>query len=662
MCGIAGFVSPPGRFAADRLGAIARAATTAIAHRGPDDSGVWLDAEAGVAFAHRRLSIIDLSAHGHQPMESSNGRQIIVYNGEIYNYRALRDELVATGCLFGGGSDTEVLLAAIDRWGVAGALNRCNGMFAFALWNRDRRELTLARDRFGQKPLYYGWLGETFAFGSELAALRRHPDFSGQIDPGVLAAYLRHGYVPAPHAIFSGLRKLPAGTVLTLSPQPAPTERLPEPEPYWRAEDVAHAGLADPFRGSEDEAVDALDTLLRDAVSECLVADVPVGAFLSGGIDSSMIVALMQAQSPQPVRTFTIGFHEAGYDEATNAKTVARHLGTDHTELYVSADEAQRVVPLLPAIYSEPFADSSQIPTYLVSQLARRNVTVSLSGDGGDELFGGYNRYVWTERIRRATERTPSLLRRPLARAVRAVPPQQWDRLFRLASSLLPPGLNVQQPGGKLHKLASIVDADSPEEMYWRLISLVQCPSDLLVAGNEAATLMSRRDAWPGAGSFTQQLMLLDAKTYLADDILVKLDRATMAVGLEGRVPLLDHRIMALAWQFPESWKLHDGTGKRILRRVLERYVPPTMFDRPKAGFAAPIGSWLRGGLREWAEDLLAEPHLREAGFFMPARIAMLWREHQDATRDRTNELWPVLMFEAWRRYGGGAPVTATDR
>jgi asparagine synthase (glutamine-hydrolysing) len=608
-----------------------------------------VDEDAGIALGHRRLSILDLSPLGNQPMSSADGRFIIAYNGEIYNFPDLRTELASMGHSFRSQSDTEVLLSAISQWGVSAALERTNGMFAFALWDRETRTLYLARDRIGQKPLYYGWAGKTLVFGSELKALLSYPGFSTAVNEGAVALLLRHSAIPAPHTIYPDCWKLLPGTVLAISAGDIADRALPAPSPFWSATAAAQAGLADPLDLDDRGATDSLDNVLRDAVGACMVSDVPLGAFLSGGIDSSTVVALMQEQSDRPVKTFSIGFTEASYNEAIDAAAVAKHLGTDHTELYVTPGDAQSVIPRLPEFYDEPFADSSQIPTYLVSQLARQQVTVSLSGDGGDETFGGYNRYTWARNLNRTVGLAPRPLRR-LARCVmESIPPHKWDAAFALIAPVLPRGKRHIQAGDKLHKLAEIIDSANREEMYWRLVSQWKQPGQAIPEAVEPATLLSRRSSWPELPEFAQQIMLLDTLSYLPDDILVKLDRASMAVSLESRVPLLDHNVMEFAWRLPMHQKIRNGTGKWILRQVLSRYVPPALFERPKMGFGVPIGDWLRGDLREWAEDLLSESRLKQEGLFQTDAVRSLWRQHLRGDRNLQYQLWPVLMFEAWR-------------
>ena len=656
MCGLAGFFQTSYQGVNDLTALVSRMAN-AIAHRGPDHSGVWVDAETGIALGHRRLAILDLSLQGHQPMISPSGRYVIAFNGEVYNHRALRNELecplshdssaMEEGVVsWRGHSDTEVMLAAFERWGVEGALSHFNGMFAFALWDRQDRVLHLARDRLGEKPLYYGWMGDTFLFGSELKAMKAHPAWQGQIDRGALALYMRHTYIPAPYSIYRGIRKLLPAHVLSI-PLSAGNMGTLQSRAYWSVKAVAEAGVRHPFAGNEAEAVESLDGLLRDAVKLRMEADVPLGAFLSGGIDSSAVVALMQAQSLRPVKTFTIGFHEEGYNEAKHAMAVAKHLGTEHTELYVTAAEAMAVIPQLPEIYDEPFADSSQIPTFLVSKMTRQHVTVALSGDGGDELFGGYNRYFWGRDIWRKVGWMPKSARVTMAHALTALPTHRWDKIFSAMETILPRRLRANLPGDKLHKLAGVLACASPEAMYRGLVSFWE-PASVVLDASESPTALTDNGQWADIPDFTQRMIFLDTVSYLPDDILAKVDRASMAVSLEGRVPLLDHRVAEFAWTLPLDMKIRGGQGKWPVRQVLYKYVPRELIERPKMGFGVPIDVWLRGPLREWAESLLDDTRLKKEGFLNSSVVREKWNEHLLGSRNWSSQLWTVLMFQAW--------------
>ncbi|MBM3509207.1 MAG: asparagine synthase (glutamine-hydrolyzing) [Alphaproteobacteria bacterium] len=642
MCGLTGFIDLQHRRDGGALGRLVQAMTTTLAHRGPDGSDTWIDEASGVALGHRRLSIIDLSDAGRQPMTSADGRLVIVFNGCVYNFAELRTELVARGHRFRGHSDTEVILEAMAAWGIETAVARFVGMFAIALWDKAAHRLSLIRDRLGIKPLYYGRVGGAFVFGSELRALEAYPEFAGELDRDALALYAARGCIPAPWTVYRGLRKLPPGTILTFEPA---WSDVPEPRPYWTLRSVVEAGRATPYRGSFAAAVDELDGLLREAVRCRLVADVPLGVFLSGGIDSSLVAALVQQEGGKPAETFTIGFADQGYDEATDAKAVARHLGTHHHELYVAPDDARAVIPKLAAIYDEPFADSSQIPTYLVAKLARSRVTVTLSGDGGDEVFGGYNRYVWNRRIAARVGHWTPASKRLVARALLGPSPAAWDRLF----ALLPRGLRQRNPGDKLHKLARVLGADDAGAMYQGVVDHWPPGTRIVRGGRAPADPVTDRGRWLATDDMVDQMMYLDAITYLPDDILTKVDRATMAVGLEARVPYLDHRVVAWAWRLPQAFKIADGRGKQPLRHVLARYVPPALFERPKMGFAVPLHEWLRGPLRDWAANLLAPRRLVEEGVFDADPIQAAWRDHLSGRRNRQHELWNVLMFQAWR-------------
>ena len=640
MCGIAGILSPNG----GELRSIAGDMVRRIGYRGPDDSGVWCDEAAGLALGHVRLSILDLSAAGHQPMVSHTGRYVITYNGEIYNCLDLRADLEQSSYGFRGHSDTEVLLAAIEAWGIETALGRLNGMFAFAVWDRHERALTLARDRLGEKPLYYGWAGPALIFGSELKAFYGCPWFNGNIDRGALSLLLRHNCIPVPHSIYREIAKLPPASYVTVQADHVTSRQFPRMLTYW-SHKQSLGKRSDVIR-SEADAVGQLDTLLRDAIGLRMAADVPLGAFLSGGVDSSTVVALMQAQSGRPVRTFSIGFHEAGYNEAIYAKAVAQHLGTDHTELYVTAADALAVIPRLPTLYDEPFADSSQIPTVLLSQLARRHVTVALSGDGGDELFGGYNRYFWGKTLQRRIGWLPGSMRPVIVRFIRSLSPSTWRRCLRACAWS---GHAVKESVDKLYKLADMLNEGDLDDLYLGFVSHWKHPDDVIIDGKEPRTVLTDRSAWPILQDFTMRMMYLDAVTYLPDDLLVKIDRASMAVGLEARIPLLDHRLVEFAWSLPLSLKIRRASeGKWILRRLLTRYVPDRLIDRPKMGFGVPLDAWLRGPLREWVEALLNEDRLRREGYFHPEPIRRKLTEHLSGQANWHYHLWDVLMFQSW--------------
>jgi asparagine synthase (glutamine-hydrolysing) len=641
MCGITGFIDTTRSTPTDVLVNTVTRMSDQIRHRGPDDSGIWSDAEVGVALGFRRLAILDLSPTGHQPMLSADGRFVIIFNGEIYNYATLRDDLFALGHRFLGTSDTEIMLAAIQQWGLNAAVQRFNGMFAFALWDKHAQTLSLVRDRLGIKPMYYGWSGKSLLFGSELKALRAYPGFDGQVNRDALTLLLRSSYIPAPYTIYRGIFKLPPACILTTHLDQAIASA--QPVAYWSAQDAMRNGLANPFQGDENEAIETLETNLTRSIGLRMIADVPLGAFLSGGIDSSTIVALMQKQSSHPVRTFTIGFNESGFDEAGYAKAIARHLGTSHTELYVSPAEARAVIPRLASLYDEPFADPSQIPTFLVSELARQHVTVSLSGDGGDELFGGYNRYLWVERIWRRTNSIPPSLRKAIAQGLGLLQPQAWARMNRLTS------LNLPNPADKAQKLAGVLTAASPDAIYNDLVSHWKNPNNIVIDGQEPPTAFSDRANWAEAASITERMMALDQITYLSDDVLAKVDRASMGTSLEVRAPFIDdHETVEFAWRLPLNMKIRNGQGKWILRQILGRHVPQEMFDRPKMGFGVPIDTWLRGPLRTWSESLLDEKRLLREGYFHPEEIRSKWQQHLAGIKNWQYDLWNVLMFQAW--------------
>lgn len=644
MCGLTGFLNlAPTYYPGGDLSILRRMAESIIS-RGPDDIGIWTD-DSQISLAHRRLSVTDLSLAGHQPMISSGERYVIAFNGEIYNHADLRKELDSLKVNnWRGYSDTETLLASIEIWGLEKALQRSIGMFAFALWDRNFKTLFLARDRLGEKPLYYGWQKtenkSVFLFGSELKALKVHPLFYGKVDRGSLSLLLRHSYIPAPYSIYQGIFKLEPGSLLSVS--------LNKPDPviskYWDPIEVAMAAKAMPFSGSPLQAVDELEKLAKSAVHQQMMADVPLGAFLSGGVDSSTIVALMQAQSSQSVKTFTIGFNEEGFNEAVHAKAVAEYLGTEHTELYVSSSQAIEVIPKLPSLYCEPFADSSQIPTYLVSQLAKQKVTVSLSGDAGDELFCGYNRYKLASQLWGKLSKIPIPMRELASKLLTSISPATWDKL----GAIIPGGESYTSLGDKIHKGARVLASDDLHRLYLGMVSQITNTGHWVIGGFEPPTKLV--DNAPLLTEFNdiEQMMLLDIISYLPDDILVKVDRAAMGVSLEGRVPFLDHRIFEFAWTLPLDYKLRDGQTKWPLRQLLYRYVPKELIERPKMGFGVPIDIWLRGPLRDWAETLLSEPRLRREGYFHPEIIQAKWAEHLSGKRNWQSQLWNVLMFQAW--------------
>ncbi|MFZ4801695.1 MAG: asparagine synthase (glutamine-hydrolyzing) [Chlorobium sp.] len=645
MCGLAGCIA--GQVATSSLPwpILLQQMGDAIRHRGPDDSGVWFDEHHRVGMVHRRLSVVDLSMAGHQPMRSFCGRYVIVFNGEIYNHLALRSKLGASGAapVWRGHSDTETLLAGFVAWGVMVTLQRAVGMFAFALWDTVDRCMTLARDRFGEKPLYYGWTRDSFIFGSELKALRAYPGFDTSINRSALALYFQHCTVPAPYSIYENICKLQPGCLLTLRVQDV-AGRLVSITPYWELTNAVRQGQENLIQ-NETEAISRLDAALRESVALQAVADVPLGAFLSGGVDSSLIVALMQAQSARPVQTFTVGFDESGFDESPYALAVARHLGTQHHEIRVTADDTRAVIPLLPSLYDEPFADSSQIPTYLVCQAARQNVTVALSGDAGDELFGGYNRYFWGKRIWSRLAWLPVGLRQVLGCSIQQLPTKEWDRL----ANLLPGGYGIARLGDKAHKLAHrMKTVKCLDDLYRSLVTEWPEEAGVVKGAHRLTTLLDSTSLVQGVTEAEHRMMLWDTLTYLPDDILTKVDRAAMGVSLETRVPFLDHRVAELAWRLPLNMKIRGGEGKWALRQVLYKYVPRELIERPKAGFGIPVGQWLRGPLRDWAEALLDERRLEREGYLHPSPIREVWQQHLSGRHDWTVRLWTVLMFQAW--------------
>ncbi|MCZ4282361.1 asparagine synthase (glutamine-hydrolyzing) [Kiloniella laminariae] len=638
MCGIAGFLENAADRSDEGLSRLAMAMANALLHRGPDSGDAWAEASTGIALSHRRLAIVDLSSAGAQPMVSACGRYVLAYNGEVYNHNDIRPELEENGIKFRGHSDTEVILEGCARWGIKATVRKLIGMFAFALWDRHERRLTLVRDRLGIKPLYWAQTSKSFLFGSELKALRSHPDCPGEINRNSVAGFLRHNYIGGANSIYQGVNKLEPGWMLSVRAGEEPVL-----ERYWSLDDVVAEAQAKPFTGSDTEAVDALHDLLMDATGRRMMADVPLGAFLSGGIDSSTVVALMQAQSERAVKTFSIGFNEEGYNEARHAAEVARHLKTDHTELYVSPSEARDVIPQLPFYFDEPFSDSSQIPTYLVSKMTRGHVTVALSGDGGDELFGGYTRYFTAEKYGRSLFGQPQALRNLEAYAIRSLSPSTWDSL----SNIIPASRRPSLFGDKLYKLANLLNGER-DDFYRGLISHWHNPDDLVIGGVEPRGLVWDEAVKQRVPDFIDRMQYLDTMTYLPDDILTKVDRASMAVSLEARVPLLDHRVVDFAWRLPRHMKIRNGQGKWLLRQVLYKYVPKEMVERPKMGFGVPIDAWLRGPLREWAEELLSPAALQSTGLLESAPVQKKWQEHLSGRRNWQYLLWDVLMLQAW--------------
>ncbi len=646
MCGIVGYIDFSKQSSHDELQSCALKMAAQLRHRGPDDQGVWVDPVAGIALAHRRLSIIDCSEAGHQPMLSVCKRYVLIFNGEIYNFAEMRGQLSKCNIDFRGHSDTEVLLAAFSEWGLKKTLDHLNGMFSIALWDRRERCLHLIRDRLGKKPLYYAWMDRTFLFASELKALRAHPCFHAHVDRDALASYLRMNYVPTPNTIYQNTYKLIPASYFSV-PVNSMNKEI-KPMLYWDHHAVALKNIEQPFVGSEGEAVRRLHDLLIYSVRMRMISDVPLGAFLSGGIDSSLVVALMQEQSSQPIKTFTIGFHENHFNEANEARAVATHLGTEHTELYITPKKAIAVIPKLPDIYDEPFSDISQIPTYLVSQLARQQVTVALSGDGGDEFFGGYNRHFLVPMLWRRLRRFPYVLKFPLLKAMIAISPLHWDVFFSRIQKYFPSKFRIPNPGDKCHRLAAMLARRSPGSMYVGLVSSWENPESLMIDGEDRMRQVFNEYFSNSPLDFSHQMMYLDATTYLPDDILTKVDRASMAVSLEVRAPLLDYRIAELAWQFNLSSKIQKNKGKQLLRQVLSRYVPSALIDRPKMGFGVPIGEWLRGPLKPWAEGLLSDQRLRHDGFFDVAEVRKKWLQHQNGQYNWQCCLWNLLMFQLW--------------
>ena len=646
MCGINGFYSNSSL----TFDNVILKMNSAISHRGPDTNGVWQDKNSGIVLGHQRLSIIDLSAAGKQPIQSNSSRFILTYNGEIYNHLEIRKEIEKSNSniKWYGNSDTETLLEAIDFWGIEITLQKIDGMFAFGLWDQKTRCLTLVKDRIGEKPLYYGWQGKgdnkIFLFSSELKALKMHPEFKGEINRDAIALQLRHNCVPAPYSIYKDIHKLLPGCYLQLKESDLKKCLIPQSKIYWSLTESAIYGNNNQLILSEIDIQKGLEKHLRSSVKKQMISDVPIGAFLSGGIDSSTVVALMQSQSNHPIKTFTIGFSEEDYSEAKYAKKIAKHLGTDHTELYVSSKMAMEIIPKLPSIYDEPFSDSSQIPTYLVSQLAKQHVKVSLSGDGGDELFCGYNRYIMSKKFSNIFRLMPLFFRKILSNRLELISTKNWDKL----SNFLPFLDQYSNFGDKMHKVVNVLKAKDLDDLYYMLCSHWQNPTELLINSKEPGTLLTEFKPELKGLNNQQQMMALDFITYLSDDILVKVDRAAMASSLETRVPFLDHKLIEYVWKIPHSLKFRNGQGKWILRQILNQYIPENLTKRSKMGFGIPIDTWLRGPLRDWAENLLNEKRLKEEGFFNPKLIRDKWEDHLSDKRNWQSDLWDILMFQAW--------------
>jgi len=653
MCGIAGLYTSSSA-STIRVSDVCRNMTDRLVHRGPDDVGFWQDSNGRIALGHRRLSILDLSSLGHQPMNSLSERYVTVFNGEIYNHLDIRKE-IESNCNINpstykwrGHSDTETILAAVECWGIEKALNKLNGMFAAALYDRHEQVLFLFRDRMGEKPLYYGWAGTSFVFASELKAIKAVPGFNSKISQEALALYTKYGYVPGPFSIYEGIFKLKQGTWLSINLNSIQPNELPNEMSYWDLYSNATKCDTSPIRFGDDYLLNQFETLLNSSVKQQMLSDVPLGAFFSGGIDSSLIVALMQSQSTNRIKTFTIGFSETGYNEAGYANEIANYLGTDHTELFVTHRDALDVIPQLPQIYDEPFSDNSQIPTYLLSKLTRQHVTVALSGDGADELFGGYNRYLATSRLDNFNKYTPLLLRNCLASTIMALPLEYFDKSITKLINQMPIRFHVPQLSEKVFKTCELLSARNLEDIYDKLITKWDNDSGLIKVVN-SGTFSTQKAKMPLKSLHSIcDMLLMDALTYLPDDILVKVDRAAMAVSLETRVPFLDYRVVDFAFQLPLQYKIRNGKGKWIVRELLKKYIPEKYFDRPKTGFGIPIGDWLRGPLRDWAETLLDKKRLDQEGYFNSSAVQEIWRAHLSEKRNHHAQLWTVLMFEAW--------------
>lgn len=640
MCGIAGFIDGS-TTTRDKRQKFAHIMGEAMYRRGPDGGDIWISDESGVAFSHRRLAVMDPSPAGNQPMTSACGRFVLVYNGEIYNAAEIREKITAQkGINFKGHSDTEALLESFASIGIKDTLDQLIGMFAFGLWDKQKKRLTLGRDRLGIKPLYWTYNKGSLIFGSILKALKQHPDCPQSIDHNSIASYLRFNNIPAPHSIYENVHKLEAGHILTFDTD---GDKTPKLTCYWSLKEVVNTGKASAFSGTEEEAISSLEKLLEDAVGKRMISDVPFGAFLSGGIDSSTVAALMQKQSKDPIKTFSIGFEEEAYNEAKHAAEVARHLGTAHTELYVTPSEARDVIPHLADVYDEPFADSSQIPTYLVSKLTREHVTVALSGDGGDELFGGYRRHITAHRYGDRLSKVPDFAKCFSTTVIRSLSPTTWDKIL----SVIPANKRPSHPGDALYKLANIL-GENANGYYQKLISSWQAPNDLSLNGREYNSPVFDSEGISFISNQVERMQYLDSLTYLPDDILTKVDRASMAASLEARVPLIDHRVVEFSWSLPMEMKIRNGQGKWILRKVLDKYVPSELINRPKMGFGVPIDNWLRGPLKEWAQDLLSLERLDRSELIDGTEVQEKLLQHQAGSHNWQYQLWAVLMLQSW--------------
>jgi len=653
MCGLTGFLWGSD-LKIESASVQLESMTEAIRHRGPDDKGTWIDNEARVAIGHRRLSILDLSSAGHQPMASNSNRYVIAFNGEIYNHNELRNQLNKSNSNlidWSGHSDTETLLMCFEFWGVEQTLIRLVGMFAISLYDIKKKSLYLIRDRMGEKPLYYGWNNGIFLFGSELKSIKSFSSFLAEVDRNALALYLKYDYVPSPYSIYKGINKLPQGSYIEISMvnRVWSQENLSDPVYYWSMGEIAKSEKdANKFNNSDKDTIQKLDNLLLKSIKQQMISDVPLGAFLSGGVDSSVVTALMQKQSIGKVKTFTIGFNERHFNEAQHAKAVACHLGTEHTELYVSPEDAMNVIPHLPQIYDEPFADSSQIPTFMVSKMTRQHVSVALSGDGGDEIFGGYNRYFMANRAWKRIEKAPLMLRKYFSKGITSVSPKTWNGIINGASVLLPESIKITHPGDKVYKLADMLNSMNIDDVYGGLVTHWKNPFEIVIGCTSQIDEINESIETLDFNNPESKMMYLDSITYLPDDILTKVDRASMGVSLETRAPFLNHNVVEFAWQLPFDMKIRNNKGKWILRQVLDKYVPKKLIERPKMGFGVPIDSWLRGPLRDWAESLIGESRLREEGYFQPEPIRKIWDEHLSGHRNWQYHLWSILMFQAW--------------